>query len=131
MLDAGFSRADADSWANGWAGRPEPALVLAEAVAFDDHGIPLTEALAWHGLGFESYEAIALYDARWKPAESARVRDRLFDIADLDEWVATGLPASRVLAYLRAGVSCHEHDAFEGPDKDTDSMLAALGALLR
>ena len=128
LLDAGFPRDDAEQWARSWVLIPEPALVLAHAIAYDDHGIPLQQALEWHQRGFDVGEACGYYDAHYTPVQVAWVELLIHEHDQIEDWLATGLPADRVIAHLHAGVRAHEAAAFEAIDGtgDTLGMLAAF-----
>ena len=131
LTDAGFPRPDAETWATGWACRPDPALVVHEAIAYDDHGIPLTQAIDWHQHGFYAYEATGLYDIRWTPADAATIRDLLYDTGiEIDEWAVQGLPADRVIAYLLADVHIDEVDIYEAEPGGPVAVLGMLAALI-
>lgn len=131
LLQDGFARPDADEWVEAWAGPPDPALVSIEAIAFDDHGMPLARAIAWHLQGFYSFEAACLDDLAWTPREAATVRDLAGDDSAFVEWSAMGLPASRVTLYLRAHVGPDEVAGFEALDQETEHTLLMLTALLQ
>lgn len=130
LLDAAFPRSTADAWATGWLGRPEPHLVLNDAIAFDDHGIDLEQALQWHQAGFAAYEATPLADEGWSPSEAETVRDLAEDQETFYDWIATGLPPERVIGYLRAHVGIGESHVFEALGDNVDITLAGLAALL-
>ncbi|HET7356688.1 MAG TPA: hypothetical protein VFJ09_08445 [Nocardioidaceae bacterium] len=96
--------------------------VAAEAIAYDDHGIPLDQAIAWHAQGFEAAEAICFYDRRYTPEQALTVINLTTDEEGV-EWLATGLAADRVIAYLRAGVTLDEYGDWENSDDSTDEAL--------
>lgn len=131
LLDAGFSRPDADLWANNWLGTPDPGLVLDEASTHDDHGIEIRQAIEWHRHGFQAFEATSLYDSKWSPQQAATVRDLCDDPSEFHEWVATGITAARVTNYLHAEVSVDEFAALDVDEVDLDAVLATMAALLR
>lgn len=130
LLDACFSRADAEAWADGSTWTAGSSIVAAEAIAYDDHGIPLDQAIAWHSQGFEAAEAICFYDRRYTPEQALTVIDLTTNEEDV-EWLATGLPADRVIAYLRAGVTLDEYDDWENSDASTDEALTMLAGFLQ
>ncbi|MEO9322282.1 hypothetical protein ABFT23_02250 [Nocardioides sp. C4-1] len=132
LTDAGFPRPDAEAWANGWAMNPDPALVAHQAIAYDDHGIPIDHAIDWHQHGFLAHEAICLHDNRWQPADAATARDLTYNhnLGDLDDWITTGLPAHRVIAYLHAQVHVDEVDTYEAQPGGSDDALGMLAGLL-
>ncbi|NYD40021.1 hypothetical protein [Nocardioides panaciterrulae] len=127
LLDACFPRADAEAWADGSTWTAGSSIVAAEAIAYDDHVIPLDEAIAWHAQGFEAAEAIYFYDRRYTLEQAITV----INLTNQDiEWLATGLPADRVIAYLRAGVTLDEYGDWESSDA-TDDALTMLAAFLQ
>lgn len=130
LTDQGFPRPTADAWANAWTFIPEPGLVLVEATCFDDHGIPLEEALLWNLHGFFAAEATCFYDAKYTPSQAATVRDLVEYEFEVDDWLATGMPAERVIAYLRAEVEIDEMPAFEAASGGPMGPLSTLAALL-
>lgn len=128
LLDACFARADAEAWADASTWTVGSSIVAAEAIAYDDHGIPLDQAIAWHAQGFEAAEAICFYDRRYTPEQAVTV----MNLTNQDiEWLATGLPADRVIAYLRAGVTLDEYDDWENSDDSTDDALAMFAGFLQ
>ncbi|HEY0889512.1 MAG TPA: hypothetical protein VGE38_07875 [Nocardioides sp.] len=123
LLDACFSRADAEAWADASTWTAGSSIVAAEAIAYDDHGIPLDQAIDWHAQGFEAAEAICFYDRHYTPEQAQTV----INLTHQDiEWLATGLPADRVIAYLRAGVTLDEYHDCENSDDSTDEALTML-----
>lgn len=126
LLDECFSRRDAEAWADGW----KAGLFVnpAEVIAYDDHGIPLDQAITWHQHGFHAAEAIGFYNRRYTPEQALTVTLLTNDDEDI-EWLATGLPADRVIAYLRAGVTIDEFDAFEASDESGDALTMLAGFL--
>ncbi|GAA4372816.1 hypothetical protein [Nocardioides caricicola] len=130
LLDACFPRADAEAWADASTWTAGSSIVTAEAIAYDDHGIPLDQAIAWHAEGFEAAEAICFYDRRYTPEQAVTVIE-LTNHEEDREWLATGLPADRVIAYLRAGVTLDEYDDWENNDDSSDEALTMLAGFLQ
>lgn len=129
LVDACIPRPDAEAWADASTWTAGSAIVAAEAIAYDDHGIPLAQAIAWHEQGFYAAEATCFYDQRYTPAQAATVTELADQDADIDEWLATGLPADRVIAYLRAGVTLNEYDDFENSAESADAVIMLAGFL--
>ncbi len=128
LLDECFPREVAEAWADGW----KAGLFVnpTEVIAYDDHGIPLDQALTWHQHGFDAAEATCFYDRHYTPEQALKVT--LLTNGDEDiEWLATGLPADRVIAYLHAGVTLAEYDDFENNDDPTDEALTMLAGFLQ
>ena len=75
-------------------------------------------------------EAICFYDRRYTLDQALTVIDLTTDEED-GEWLATGLPADRVIAYLRAGVTLDEYDDWENSDDSTDEALTMLAGFLQ
>ena len=131
LTDLGFPRHDAEAWADAWSMKPDLALVAHQAVAYDDHGIPLAQALDWHHRGFIAYEATCLYDARWTPVQAATARELAWNTGtELDDWLRTGLPADRGIAYLRANVDIDKIDDFEAAPGGPGALVEMLAGLL-
>lgn len=130
LTDAGFPRHDAEAWADGWSMRPDPRLVAHQAITYDDHGIPLAQAIDWHQQGFYAHEATCLYDTRWTPADARTIRDHDHALGDIEDWAATGLPARRVIAYLQASVAVDEVAHYEAAPGGPDAALGMLTGLL-
>ena len=129
--DAGFPRPDAEAWADGSTWLAGPSIVAAEAIAYDDHGIPLDQAITWHEHGFYAADATCFYDHDYTPEEAATVAHLVDQDADTDERLATGLAADRVIAYLRAGVTLDVYTDFENSDDSTDDALTMLAGFFQ
>lgn len=130
LLNACFARADAEAWADATTWTAGSSIVAAEAIAYDDHGIPLDQAIAWHAQGFEAAEAICFFDRRYTPEQALTVIDLTNHEEDVER-LATGLPAERVIAYLRAGVTLDEYDDWEKSNDSSDEALAMLAGFLQ
>lgn len=130
LLDACFSRADAEAWADASTWTAGSSIVAAQAIAYDHHGIPLDQAIAWHAQGFEAAEALCFYDRHYTPEQAATVVDLTTGEEDV-EWLATGLPADRVITYLRAGVTLDEYADWEDGDDSSDEGLTMLAGFLQ
>lgn len=128
LLDACIPRPDAEAWADPSTWTAGSSIVAAEAIAYDDHGIPLNQAIDWHEHGFYANEAICFYDRRYTPEQAMTVVNLTNHEEDI-EWLATGLPADRVIAYLRAGVTLDEYDDFEHTDESDDALTMLAGFL--
>lgn len=130
LTDQGFPRHDAEAWANGWSCGPDPAMVAHQAITYDDHGIPIDQAIDWHQHGFYAADACCFYDAGYTPAQAGFVVDLAQTDDAIDDWLATGLPAARVIGYLRAQVNVDEVAEFESAPGGPDALVGALAALL-
>lgn len=129
LLAAGFPLPDAEAWADGSTWLAGSSIVAAQAIAYDDHGIPIDQAITWHEHGFYAAEATCFYDHCYTPAQAATVTDLAGQDSDIDEWLATGLPADRVIAYLRAGVTLNEYADFENNEGTTETLTMLAGLL--
>lgn len=131
LIDEGFPPSAAEAWADCWNVWLDPYTVIAQAIAYDDHGVPLDQAINWLQHGFLAAQATCFYDHRYTPLQAATVTELVEHDTDIDEWLATGLPADRVIAYLHAGVTLHEYDDFENSGSPTDEALNMLAGFLQ
>jgi hypothetical protein len=145
LMDARFSYGDAFRWAVASMGRLD-GDVAPIAVSYREFGFTAREGVAWEARHVPASLAVIWANAGWTPAQAASLQRFLdnmdpqfshfgitmFDLAQEPGWLATGIPAHRVLIYEAAGISPDEAlglEARRSAGEDIGPAVAVLAAL--
>lgn len=129
LLDLCFTREEASVWANAWSCQTPPEAAVAQAVEFDDLGIPLAKAAEWHLAGFYAREAVAWIRGGFTISQADHIVARI-GVFEACEWLDLKMPPALVTAFVNAGVAPDEAPTWMALDpEDRTARLTMLAAL--
>ena len=95
----------AEQWADGWSQEPDLRAFVSQVNAFDDLGIDINEAIAWHRHGFYAADAARLRRRCRTPQQARDLLDAIESDDELDAWLATGIPVVRIIDLATRGLA--------------------------